>query len=113
MPDRISFTRPAVARIANVVRTVEGARKPGDALAFDAIMQQRRVFRVCTFTGTWAVDTEKTLKFYHITNTPNTITAHNIFADIKGGTSSACMTNCAIAKNGSAWYLIAAGCQCE
>jgi len=112
MPDRISFTRPAVARIANVVRTVENARTPGDALAFDAVMQQRRVFRVCTFTGTWSIDSEKTLKFYNITSTPNTVSAFNIFADIAGGTSSACLTSCGIAKSGTAWYLIAAGCQC-
>jgi hypothetical protein len=71
-----------------------------------------KVFRICTFTGTWNVDTEKNLKFRNVTTTPNTVVAHNIFADIKGGTSSACITNCAIAKDGTAWYLIAAGCQC-
>jgi hypothetical protein len=112
MPDRISFTRPAVERIANVVRTVENARTPGVGLRFSPLELVDRKFRVCTFTGTWLVDSVKTLKFYHITNTPNTVSAHNIFADIKGGTSSACVTNCAIAKSGTAWYLIAAGCQC-
>jgi hypothetical protein len=71
-----------------------------------------KIFRVCTFTGTWSVDTDKTLKFRNVTTTPNTVSARNIFADIKGGTSSACITNCAIAKDGTAWYLIAAGCQC-
>lgn len=71
-----------------------------------------KTFRICTFTGTWSVDTNKELKFRNVTTTPNTVSAVNLFADIKGGTSSSCITNCAIAKDGTAWYLIAAGCQC-
>jgi hypothetical protein len=76
------------------------------------IASPARVFRICTFTGTWSVNTNKELKFRNVTTTPNTVSAVNLFADIKGGTSSACITNCAIAKDGTAWYLIAAGCQC-
>ena len=72
-----------------------------------------KIFRICTFTGTWPVDTDKTLTFRNVETAPNTVVATNLFADIKGGTSTYCITNCAIAKDGTAWYLIAAGCQCE
>jgi len=78
----------------------------------DGVSYTPKTFRICTFTGTWSVDTNKELTFRNVTTTPNTVSAVNLFADIKGGTSSACITNCAIAKDGTEWYLIAAGCQC-
>jgi hypothetical protein len=72
-----------------------------------------KIFRVCTFTGTWNLNEFKTLTFRNVTTLPNTVSAQNLFANIKGGTSSACITDCAIAKDGTDWYLIAAGCQCQ
>ena len=66
------------------------------------------VFKICTFTGAWAINTEKTVTFKYQTTTPNTVSASNIFAAI---TSTATITrNCAIAKDGTAWFLIAAEC---
>jgi hypothetical protein len=67
-----------------------------------------KVFRMCTFTGTWAIDTPKTLTFRNVTTTPNTVIAQNLFANIAGATATA--VPCAIAKEGTAWYLIAARC---
>lgn len=65
-----------------------------------------KVFRICTFTGSWSIDTDKTVTFRGVTSTPNTVTARNIFANLaQTGT-----LNCAIAKDGTAWYLIAAQC---
>jgi hypothetical protein len=111
--DPTQFTRESAERIGRVVRAAELAVPQAKPLAFDlAELPAKKVFRVCTFTGTWSIDSEKTLTFYNITSTPNTVSAFNIFADIAGGTSSACLTSCGIAKSGTAWYLIAAGCQC-
>jgi hypothetical protein len=106
MPDRISFTRPAVERIANVVRAVENARPPGGPLTYGAIVNDKKPkpFRVCTFTGAWAIDTVKTVTFRNVTATPNTASAMNLFVDFTGSTAA---RTCAIAKDGTAWYLIA------
>jgi len=111
--DPTQFTRESAERIARVVRAAELAVPLARPLSFDRVDgPAKKVFRVCTFTGTWSIDTAKTLTFRNVTTTPNTVSAVNIFVDIGGGTSSACQTSCAIAKDGTAWYLIAAGCQC-
>jgi hypothetical protein len=64
-----------------------------------------KVFRICTFTGAWSKNSAKMVTFRGITTTPNTVSASNIFANI-----TATAGNCAIAKDGTAWYLIAAEC---
>jgi hypothetical protein len=66
-----------------------------------------KVFRVCTFTGAWSKNTAKTVTFLGVTTTPNTVSATNLFAAIGDAASS---RNCAIARDGTAWYLIAAEC---
>ena len=69
----------------------------------------QKVFRICTYTATstWTKGGAKTLEFRHQTTTPNTVTATNLFADV--GTASGGVA-CAIAREGTAWYLIAAEC---
>jgi hypothetical protein len=66
-----------------------------------------KTFRICTFTGSWSINGEKVVTFRNQTTTPNTVAAVNLFASIAAGSSS---RNCAIAKDGTAWYLIAAQC---
>lgn len=107
--DRVSFTRPAAERIGKAVRQVEagdrdlgpiewGPRGGGAA---------SKVFRVCTFTGAWSINTAKTVTFRNVTSTPNTVSATNLFAAVAARPSA---RNCAIAKDGTAWYLIAVEC---
>jgi len=67
-----------------------------------------KTFRVCTFTGSWAIGYSKTVTFRNQTSTPNTVSAMNLFATV--GRDSGQPKNCAIAKDGTAWYLIAAEC---
>ena len=108
---RVDFTRGAAERIAAVVRQVEGGNRDGAPLTFGRVDTPGggKVFRMCTFTGTWAIDTPKTLTFRGVTATPNTVVAYNVFAVITtAGTATS--TPCAIAKDGTAWYLIAARC---
>jgi hypothetical protein len=63
------------------------------------------VFRVGTFTGSWSINTSKTVTLRGSTDTKSAL---NLFAGI---TSTSTQTkNCAIAKDGTAWYLIAAQC---
>jgi hypothetical protein len=74
---------------------------------FEGVQAQGgKVFRVCTYTGAWSIDTDKTVTFKGVTSTPNTVTARNIFSNL----SQTGTLNCAIAKDGTAWYLIAAQC---
>jgi hypothetical protein len=104
--DAVQFTRESAERIANVVRAAELTPTRGRALSFEAIQQgaSRKTFRMATFTGAWAISTSKTVTFKNQTTTPNTVAAVNLFFPI---TSTAASTSdCAIAKDGTAWYLI-------
>jgi hypothetical protein len=62
-----------------------------------------KVFRVCTFTGSWAINTEKTVTFRGVTTTPNTVSATNLIYELP----SQGELSCGIAKDGTAWYLVA------
>jgi len=113
---RVDFTRAAAERIANVVRIVETGDRDGAPLRFGraigaggavVLHRDQKVFRVCTFTAAWSKNTTKVVTLKYQTSTPNTFVATNLFAEI---TSSTATRNCAIAKEGTAWYLIAAEC---
>ena len=104
--DRVSFTRPAAERIGKAVRQVEAGNRDLGPIEWGprGSAASGKVFRVCTFTGAWAINDSKTVTFRGVTSTVN---ATNLFASI---TASASARNCAIAKDGTAWYLIAAQC---
>ena len=118
--DVVQFTRDSAERISRVVRESENAPLPGSPLTFAGpppqfalgfppveMQPQRRVFRIATFTGAWSKETLKTVTLKYNTTTPNTFVARNLFAAIGESTAT---RNCAIAKEGTAWYLIAAEC---
>lgn len=108
-PRPVQFTRQSAERIAAVVRQAELTPASASPLEFDtAASGGKKTFRVCTFTGAWSIDTTKTVTFKNQTSTPNTVSAVNLFANI--ASSSTAARNCAIAKDGTAWYLIAAQC---
>jgi hypothetical protein len=102
--DAISFTRSAANRIADAVLVLENQVRDGGNLDFGSPgpAGPRRVFRVCTFTGAWAIDAAKIVTFKNQTTTPNTVSATNLFLGLpENGTR-----NCGIAKDGTGWYLI-------
>jgi hypothetical protein len=107
--DPTQFTRESAERIANVVRAAELASPAARPLSFERVdtPQKPKVFRVCTFTGAWSINDTKTVTFRNQTTTPNTVAAVNLFAALTAASGS---RNCAIAKDGTAWYLIAAQC---
>jgi hypothetical protein len=100
------FDFPSAVRIARVVRAIEQEPRRARPLTFGAVNEQRQkvVFKMCTFTGAWAKAAAKTVTFRESTAT---VSAVNLFANIGTAASS---RNCAIAKDGKAWYLIAAEC---
>lgn len=109
---RVTFTRNAAERIAKVVRRVELGPRGAAPLRYDHIhaakSQQGATFRIGTFTGAWNKNQLTTVTFRNQTSTPNTATAINLFANIAANAMAT--RNCAIAKDGTAWYLIAAEC---
>ena len=100
-------------RVDNALATVEGmpAQQKTTLIPtrFETLQQPAggKTFRICTFTGSWSINGTKTVTFRGVTSTPNTVSAVNLFAAIAAPASAA---NCAIAKDGTAWYLIAAQC---
>ncbi|NBW20058.1 MAG: hypothetical protein EBR82_70015, partial [Caulobacteraceae bacterium] len=91
-------------RIANVVRAAELASPAARPLSFEPLIQTKpKVFRVCTFTGAWAIGDTKTVTFKNQTTTPNTVTAINLFLPVPAPGAT---TDCAIARDGTSWVLI-------
>jgi hypothetical protein len=103
--DPVIFDRSSAERIANAVRRVEIGDRTESPLRFDTVPppQQRRTFRIATFTGSWAINATKTVTFKYQTSTPNTASAINLFAAVPAPSGAA---DCAIARDGTAWFLI-------
>jgi hypothetical protein len=104
--ERVTFTKPAAERIAKVVRAVEGGNRDAGPLSFGnrGVAGNPKTFRVCTFTGAWSINDTKTVTFRNQTATPNTVAAVNLFFPFPAATNAT--TDCAIAKDGTAWFLI-------
>jgi hypothetical protein len=103
--DRVSFTRPAAERIGKAVRLVEAGDRDLGPIEWGPRGGGGgggKVFRVCTFTGAWAINTAKTVTFRNVTSTPNTVSAINLVC----GLSPTAMCDVSIAKDGTAWYLV-------
>ena len=105
--DPTQFTRESAERIANVVRSVELSAPAARPLNFERVdvVQKAKVFRVCTYTGAWSIGDAKTVTFKYQTATPNTVSATNLFFPVTN-TATASARDCAIAKDGTAWFLI-------
>jgi hypothetical protein len=107
MADLTQFDFRSAVRIARVVQAVEQEPRRARPLTFEAVGEQRRqkvVFKMATFTGEWS---KNSLKSVTLRGATVTLNATNLFANIATAASS---RNCAIARDGTAWYLIAAEC---
>lgn len=105
----VKFTHGAAQRIAKAVRAVEGGDRNQPGITFDhpSPSASAKVFRIATFDGVWSIGGSKTVTFKYQSSTPNTAVATNLFATVGSTTGS---RDCAIAKDGTAWFLIAAEC---
>jgi hypothetical protein len=65
-----------------------------------------KVFRVCTATGEWPVDSSKDVKFYGVESTPNTVSVLNQLVSLPAPKSTATSRIVNIAKDGTQWYLV-------
>jgi hypothetical protein len=105
-PQLLGDIRRVVGRVDGEPYRVTGVTQ--DVRLQDMPRRQAAGFRICNFTGTWSIDASKTVTFRGVTATPNTVVAHNLFAEVSAGTATS--APCAIARDGTAWYLIAARC---
>jgi hypothetical protein len=65
-----------------------------------------KVFRVCTAAGSWPVDSSKSVTFYGITSTPNTVSVLNKIVSLPAPRSTTTTRIVNIAKDGTQWYLV-------
>ena len=65
-----------------------------------------KVFRVCTATGAWPINSSKTVTFYGVTSTPNTVNVVNQIVSLPSPRSTATSRIVNVAKDGTQWYLI-------
>jgi len=65
-----------------------------------------KAFRVCTIAEAWPVETSKTLKFYGVSSTPNTVSVLNKIVSLPAPKSTATSRIVNIAKDGNQWYLV-------
>ena len=114
--ERVTFTRPAADRIGKAVRIVEAGNRDAPAIHTGPRLQNVAppvVFRICTFTGAWNIASgptdRKTVTFKYQTMTPNTVAATNLFAAVNTA-AAAGNIDCAVAREGTSWFLIAAKC---
>lgn len=117
MADRGFLVAPGLAdRMISTIRRVEGAPyKYGNASIPVRFEEEEgggggggSTFRICTFTGAWSKSQQKTVTFKYQSQTPNTVVATNLFANV--GVTSSSQRNCAISSEGGTWFLIAAEC---
>jgi hypothetical protein len=101
----VIFDEAAALRIVNTIRKVETGNRAERPLTFEAVpvSQQRKTFRIATFTGAWSIGATKTVTFKYQTATPNTVVARNLFCGLNPGTVA---TDISIAKDGTAWFLV-------
>jgi hypothetical protein len=69
--------------------------------------RRQTVFRICTFTGSWNIGAIKNVTLKHVPGATNTVNVTNLFATVPAPSQPA---DCAIARDGTAWFLIAAVC---
>jgi hypothetical protein len=105
--DPTQFTQESAERIARVVRAAELAVPQARPLSFDRVDVQRKpkpekVFTVCTFTGSWLINTAKVVTFKNVTTTPNTLSAINLVCSL----APTAQCDISVAKYGTAWYLV-------
>jgi hypothetical protein len=65
-----------------------------------------KIFRVCTAAGSWPVDTSKSVTYYGVTATPNTVSVINQLVSLPAPKSTATSRIVNVAKDGTQWYLV-------
>ena len=112
MPDSFLLSKPFVEKLRTTVARVNGTPVPGASGSstsprLDDPGQQPLSFRIGTFDGAWNQGAYKDVTVTSGSTTA-TVNALNLFADVNDAGDSD--VNCAIARDGAVWYLIASEC---
>jgi hypothetical protein len=103
-PSLVTKIKDTIARVDGIPH---GSGGDGIETRFESVPAYvPKPFYVCTFTGTWAVNSDKAVTFRGVTATPNTVLATNLLVSLpaKRNPSSPRVVN--IARDGTAWYLV-------
>ena len=95
-------------KLGDVVRRVESMPQTSGSLRletrYEDVPAPPTNFRIGTFgTAAWSINTPNTVTLTNVGVTGYTVLATNVFGDLPAGGST---QNCAVAKDGTAWYLI-------
>ena len=101
-----------LARTRRTIETVEGGVVGSGFRAIPTVLEgetpaSQKVFRICEFTGAWNIGAVKNVKLKYVEGATNTVSALNLFAAVPAPSGTG---DCAIAREGTAWFLIAAVC---
>ena len=113
MEGRFLLAGNAVEKIRDTIRTVDSMVAKSGVTAIptrfgEGAPQPLNNFRIGTFgTAAWSINSDATVTLTNVGVTGYTVVATNIFGTI--GTAAGNRA-CAVAKDGTAWYLIQAAC---
>lgn len=111
MSERYVLGPGLVDKLRETVRTVDGMKPPPEPptrLTFDEPSGPIRPIRIGTFgTSSWNINASNTVTLTNVGVTGYTVLVTNLFGGLGTATTSRA---CAVAKDGTAWYLIQAVC---
>lgn len=96
-------------KLRETITRVDGMSAPlpaGASAVHQSLVRDMSVFHIGTASGAWPKNQSRTVTWKYITTTPNTVFAVNLFASL----TSTATYNVAVAREGTAWYLISAEC---
>lgn len=107
MPEKYFIGPSFKERIQQTIRVVESMAQPASIVRLPTSIETlpqpaAKTFRICTFTGAWAINASKTVTFKNQTATPNTVSVVNLVCGLNP--SGSC--DVSVAKDGTAWYLV-------
>lgn len=112
MSDRYVLTGGLLNKLRDTVRTVDGmtgGEEEPTRVTFSEPAYAYRNVRIGTFgTAAWSISSYNTVTLTNVGVTGYTVLATNVFGTIQamGYTAAGTTRPCAIAKDGTAWYLI-------
>ena len=112
MSDRYVLTGGLLNKLRDTVRTVDGmtgGEEEPSRVTFSEAAYATRPIRIGTFgTAAWSINSSNTVTLTNVGVTGYTVLATNIFGSLQamGSTLAGTTRPCAIAKDGTAWYLI-------
>lgn len=109
MSERYLLGPGLVDKLRDTVRTVDGMKNPPEPptrLTFDEPARAPRQVKIGDYNGTvWSKDETKTVTLRNVGITGLTVSAINLFQAIPSATTTS--TPCAVARDGTAWYVVA------